>query len=173
MERLKLFIPQAKNKEEVMLYKEEFKINDDSMDGTAGLQRNISYEDWLKEVKDFMNRETVKEGYVPGTTFLAIREHDKRLVGMINIRHELNDYLMNFGGNIGYSIRKSERRKGYATEMLRLALDKCKVLGLNKVLLTCDKNNIGSAKTMKNNGAVLENEVKEEDRITQRYWIDL
>lgn len=92
---------------------------------------------------------------------------------MIDIRHRLNDYLKNFGGHIGYSIRKSERQKGYATEMLALALKECEKLNLSKVLITCDKENVASAKTMINNGAVLENEVSEGNRITQRYWITL
>ena len=92
---------------------------------------------------------------------------------MIDIRHRLNEYLLQFGGNIGYSVRPSQRRKGYATEMLALALEECRKLGLNRALVTCDKTNIGSAKTIQKNGGVLENEVLEGDRITQRYWIAL
>jgi predicted acetyltransferase len=70
-------------------------------------------------------------------------------------------------------VRKSERRKGYAKVMLSLALEKCKQLNLEKILITCDKNNIGSAKTILSNGGVLENEIREANRITQRYWIFL
>lgn len=93
--------------------------------------------------------------------------------GSIDIRHRLNEYLLQFGGNIGYSVRPSQRRKGYATEMLALALEECRKWGLNRALVTCDKTNIGSAKTIQKNGGVLENEVLEGDRITQRYWIAL
>ena len=92
---------------------------------------------------------------------------------MIDIRHRLNEYLLQFGGNIGYSVRPSQRRKGYATEMLALGLEECRKLGLDRALVTCDKTNIGSAKTIQKNGGVLENEVLEGDRITQRYWIAL
>ena len=92
---------------------------------------------------------------------------------MIDIRHRLNEYLLQFGGNIGYSVRPSQRRKGYATEMLALALEECRKLGLDRALVTCDKTNIGSAKTIQKNGGILENEVLEGDRITQRYWIAL
>lgn len=81
---------------------------------------------------------------------MAISTNDGRLVGMIHIRHRLNDYLLDFGGHIGYSIRKSKRRQGYATEMLALALIECIKLNIKKVLITCDKNNIGSAKTIIN-----------------------
>ena len=92
---------------------------------------------------------------------------------MIDIRHRLNDYLLNLGGHIGYSIRKSERQKGYATEMLGLALKECIKLGIKKVLITCDKDNIASVKSIVNNGGKMENEISEGDRITQRYWITL
>lgn len=92
---------------------------------------------------------------------------------MIDIRHRLNDYLFQYGGNIGYSIRKSERRKGYATEMLGLALEECKRMNMDKVLVTCNKCNDGSAKTIKKNGGRLENEVLEDGELIQRYWITI
>ena len=96
------------------------------------------------------------------------------LLGAVNIRHYLNDYLLQFGGHIGDGIRPSERRKGYATEMIRLALIECKKLGIDRVLMVCDKSNIGSAKSIINNGGILENEFVDEDgEINQRYWIDL
>nr|WP_242568203.1 GNAT family N-acetyltransferase [Clostridium botulinum] len=96
-----------------------------------------------------------------------------KLIGMIDIRHKLNEYLFEFGGHIGYSIRKSEGRKRYAKEMLHLALEKFKDMNMEKVLITCSKENIASAKTIIYNGGVLENEVSEGERITQRYWISL
>ena len=110
---------------------------------------------------------------VPETLFLTVRTEDDCLVGMIDIRHRLNEYLMLFGGHIGYSVRPTERRKGYAKEQLRLALPYCKQIGIEKALITCYKDNIGSAKTIQANGGVLENELPEEGRITQRYWITL
>ncbi|EKS4345926.1 hypothetical protein UT300001_30940 [Clostridium sp. CTA-1] len=92
---------------------------------------------------------------------------------MIDIRHKLNDCLFQFGGHIRYSIRKSERRKGYAKEMLNLALEKCEDMNMKKALITCSKENIASAKTIIYNGDVLENEISKGERITQRYWISL
>ena len=130
-----------------------------------------SFEQWLEETEKDINEETVQPGLVPATTYMAM--DGEKLVGMVNIRHRLNEGLMNFGGNIGYSVRKSERRKGYATKMLALALDKCRELGMTRVLLTCSKLNEGSRKTMLKNGAVLENEITEKDRITQSYWIEI
>lgn len=115
----------------------------------------------------------MRKGLSPETTYLAIGIDDGNLVGMINIRHRLNDYLLKSGGHIDYSVRKSKRDKGYATEMLGLALKECIRLNIKKILITCDKNNIASAKTIISNGGKLENEIKEKNKISQRYWITL
>lgn len=173
MERLKLVLPTLEDEEKLMDYKREFIENGDSMDGTANLANAKTFEEWYSKFCDNLNEETVREGLVPATTYMAVSINDGHLIGMIDIRHRLNDYLLNFGGNIGYSIRKSERKQGYATEMLSLALKECKKLKLKKVLITCDKNNTASAKTIINNSGELENEVQEGNGITQRYWITL
>lgn len=130
------------------------------------------FESLLDYWRDAKHPETCPKNFVPSDTYFAIDENNK-LVGAINIRHQLNDYLLKKGGHIGYGVRPSERRKGYATAMLRLALKKCKNLGINKVLITCDKDNPASARTILANGGVLENEIPDESRITQRYWIEL
>lgn len=115
-----------------------------------------------------------REGLVPDSVFFLLDEDRNRLLGAVNIRHYLNDHLLKEGGHIGDGIRPSERRKGYATEMVRLALIECKKLGIDRVLMTCDKENIGSAKSIIKNGGVLENEfINEDGNIEQRYWIDL
>ena len=95
------------------------------------------------------------------------------LVGMIDIRHRLNDYLAQFGGHIGYSVRRSQRQKGCATRMLQLGLDYARSLNLERVLITCDKNNSASAATILSQNGILENEVVEDDHLVQRYWIAL
>ncbi len=117
---------------------------------------------------------TEGDGKVPDSVFFLLDEDRNRLLGAVNIRHYLNEYLLREGGHIGDGIRPSERRKGYATEMVRLALIECKKLGINKVLMTCDKDNIGSAKSILRNGGILENEfVNSDGEIEQRYWITL
>lgn len=173
MDRIELKAITEEYREQILAYKEEFLANGDSLDGTAGLAKDWSFEEWITAVRDNAVETTVRPGLVPATTFLGIRTGDGRLIGMIDVRHRLNDYLLQFGGNIGYSVRKSERRKGYASGMLRLVLDECRKLGLDKVLLTCDKENAASRKTIVRNGGVFENEVPEGDRTTERYWISL
>lgn len=115
-----------------------------------------------------------KDGKVPDSVFFLLDDARQRLIGAVNIRHYLNDALLRDGGHIGDGVRPSERRKGYATEMIRLALDECKKLGIGKVLIVCDKDNVGSAKSIIKNGGVLENEIVDSDgNIEQRYWITI
>ena len=135
---------------------------------------------WANDFHDFEyylenldTKEETKNGWVPDTTLFCLDKDRHIFVGTVNIRHYLNDALLKTGGHIGDGIRPSERRKGYATAMIALALDECKKLGINRVLICCDKDNIGSAKSIINNGGVLENEVEEDGHIEQRYWIQL
>ena len=115
-----------------------------------------------------------KDGLVPDSVFFLLDEDRNKILGAVNIRHYLNDYLLKFGGHIGDGIRPSERKKGYATKMIELALIECKKLGMDKVLITCNKSNIASAKTIIKNGGILENEIKDSDgEIIQRYWINI
>lgn len=109
---------------------------------------------------------------MPATEYLALDEHE-HLVGMTNLRHRLNDYLLTYGGHIGYSVRPSERQNGYATQMLRLTLEKAKERGIEKVRICCDHYNVASAKTIRANGGVLEDECfdSSDGTLTQRYWI--
>ena len=109
---------------------------------------------------------------VPGFTYFALDEERKLFVGAVNIRPELNERLLLSGGHIGDGVRPSERGKGYATRMIALALEKCREMGIGRVLMVCDKENIASARTIQKNGGVLENEVMVDGEIEQRYWIE-
>ena len=131
------------------------------------------FNDFDYYVKNLDTREEAKNDWVPDKTLFCLDKYKNIFVGAVNIRHYLNDELLKTGGHIGDGIRPSERRKGYATAMIALALDECKKLGIDKVLLCCDKDNIGSVKSIINNGGVLENEVEEDGYTTQRYWIQL
>ncbi len=112
-------------------------------------------------------------GLVPDSTFFCLDEDRNIMVGAVNIRHYLNEALLLNGGHIGDGVRPSERRKGIATRMIGLALEECRKLGLERVLMVCDRENIGSAKSIMNNGGILENEIEVDGVAEQRYWIDI
>ena len=112
------------------------------------------------------------DGKVPDTTLFCLDDDRDIFVGAVNIRHYLTEEMLVNGGHIGDGVRPSERRKGYATAMIGLALKEANKLGINRVLMVCDKNNIGSAKSIINNGGILENEVVVNGITEQRYWID-
>ncbi len=176
MEPIKLVLPTEGYLDQVWAYRQECMDADSSMDGCGPLRFNESAEQWLADVRSYMAPATVPEGKVQATQFLSVREADGRLVGMIQVRHTLNDYLRNFGGHIGYSIRPGERRKGYATGQLRLVLPWCKGLGLDRVLITCHVDNEGSRKVILKNGGVYERTNRDpdrDDRELELYWIDL
>lgn len=118
-------------------------------------------------------KEKTEDGRSTDTTLFCLDKDRDIFVGAVNIRHYLTERNINVGGHIGDGVRPSERRKGYATAMLTLALKECKKLDIDRVLITCDKNNIGSAKFIIKNGGVLENEIEDNGYIEQRYWIEL
>lgn len=109
---------------------------------------------------------------VPASTFFALDLDRNIMVGAINIRHYLNDSLLNSGGHIGDGVRPSERRKGFATEIIRLGLIECKKLGIYKVLISCKKWNQASRKTIVRNGGVYYRDVNIENETLEQYWID-
>ena len=150
----------------------------------ADIERNRTdmspYRIWATDYRDFdayiqiLNAQPEPDsGLVPDTTLFCLDRDRNIFVGAVNIRHYLNDRLLRSGGHIGDGIRPSERRKGYATAMIGLVLNECRKLGIDRVLMCCNKDNIGSAKSIINNGGVLENEIEEDGKIEQRYWIKL
>lgn len=113
------------------------------------------------------------DGRVPDTTLFCLDVDRNIFVGAVNIRHYLTEEMLVNAGHIGDGIRPTERRKGYATAMIGLALKEAKKLGISRVLMVCDKNNIGSAKSIIKNGGILENEVVVNGITEQRYWIEV
>ncbi len=134
--------------------------------------RRVDYHDF-KYYIDKLEVKNPPENYVTDSTFFCIDEDRNIVVGAVNIRHYLNEQLLLDGGHIGDGVRPSERGKGIGTQMISLALEECKKLGIYHVLMVCDKDNIASAKSIINNGGVLENETEADGEIQQRYWIDL
>jgi len=122
------------------------------------------------------NEKTCPSDRCPGYQFFLIKEGDNKLVGMINLRWNLNEWMLENGGHIGYGIRPTERRKGYNKISLYLCLLKAKEIGLDKVLLTASDNNLVSVKTIKSLGGVLENKIfnyNDKNILMGRYWINV
>ena len=135
---------------------------------------NEAFDELVQKLQDWAVGKQLGQGRVPASTLFLIRENGK-ILGKLSFRHELNDYLQKIGGHIGYIIIANERRKGYGTTILKLALERAKALGLERVLVTCDQSNTASARVIEKNGGVFENLAYEDDKTepTCRYWITL
>ncbi|HEY0965368.1 MAG TPA: GNAT family N-acetyltransferase [Candidatus Saccharimonadales bacterium] len=170
--KLYLKVPDENDRERVLDFAREFMTESPNhIPGAPSLAKVDSYEDWLTHVEKDIN--DPGEGRVPATQYIGIREEDDRVIGVIQLRHSLNDFLLNEGGHIGYSVRPSERRKGYASTMLQLCLAQAKALGIENVLITCDEDNVGSAAVIEKAGGVLEDIRGEDDMRKKRYWVTL
>ena len=129
-----------------------------------------------RDFKNYMEHLEVKVEngrQVPDSTFFCLDEEQDRFVGAVNIRHYLNDRLLLNVGHIGDGVRPLERGKGIGTAMVGLALEECRKLGIRRVLMVCDRDNLASAKTIIRNGGVMENEIEVDGFLEQRYWINL
>lgn len=172
----KLIIPNKEFINEIIEFKKEVESFecDYKFEGCAGLENFDDINDWIKKIQMYSSKDTCPEGFVPSSLYLYVRENDNRVVGIIDIRHHINHPVLSlWGGHIGYSVRPSERRKGIGSLMLKDALIKCKGLGNNKILITCNKGNVGSEKVILNNGGIFESEVDNNGTIVKRFWINL
>ena len=169
----KLVKVSAEYADQIKEYRQEFLDAGDSMDGCGSLRHLADPYEFIQKCKNYERPETLPADKVIATQFLYVRELDNRLIGMLQVRHYFNEYLSKFGGHIGYSIRPSERRKGYAKAMLKSALPFCREINLENVLITCIEDNIGSEKTIIANGGIYESTIYEPDEKVnlKRYWI--
>lgn len=175
MERIKLVSPAWEHKSAAERFKKEFfNCGERIINGSALLDK-LEYGEWLEKIKENSSPETVSADWVVADTFFAVRESDGEIVGIIDIRHNLDlDFLAQYGGHIGYAVRPAERRKGYAAEMLRQALDHARGLGLSKVMLGCYSDNTASKRTIEKCGGVFTEEKRYLDgQRMDVYWIAL
>ena len=169
---IKLKRPIKENEAEALAFKQEFIDNgEQTINGSELLDQMDSYDEWLKSVFDNTSPETVNPSWVVTDTYFAFDEND-RLVGVIDLRHELNDFLKDFG-NCGYSVRPFERRKGYATEMLKLILERASQIGMGKIQLSVERSNEASVKTITKNGGKYERSFTFEGEEADVYMIYL
>ena len=175
-ENLILVKPDASYEEAIRSFRKEMLLAGSSMDGTGTLRRMENPNDWIKYSRLQENPETVAPNKVPATQFVLVDPETKRIYGMLQVRHSLNEYLRNFAGHIGYSVRPTERRKGYAKKMLKLALEFCKEeLGLERVMVSCLVGNEASRRTILACGGTFDEKVYEhiEGVWLEKYWISL
>lgn len=145
------------------------------MFGNNGLARYDAYEAWIENNQKTFNQNYIEphSKYVENSQWILVDLETKRVLGLVNIRHYLSDYLLHQGGHIGYSIRPLERRKGYGHIALKLALEEMKSMGIHRVLVTCDDDNIPSIKTAESCDGKLGNTVVTADNLLRRrYWIN-
>ena len=179
MEQFYLEKPSIERKKEIIEYIDEFAKYKSNIAGIGSLEKiseGHTFEEALERCLSMENKEYAeKVNRCPGKTFLLIRENDSKVVGTINLRWDLNETMLQFGGHIGYGIRPTERRKGYNKINLYLGMIEAKKVGLEKVMLTCDVDNLGSDKTLKALGGKLERtEINPSNgKLTNVYWFDV
>lgn len=174
MDDMLLLIPDESWLEEIDAYRQCMLDAGSEMDGCGSLRRHTAGE-WLAFNRLLACRETAPANWVRCTQWVYVRKADRRIVGMIQLRHELNDYLRDYAGHIGYSVRPDERRKGYAKAMLQAVLPLCREAGLTRVMIACEPGNPASRSTILHGGGVYARTVHEpqKDIDLEQYWISL
>ena len=175
MSKLILVRPGEEHINEIRAYRDEWRAHDTHSHGDSGLYKKEDIADWVNFCRLMKKKETAPNPkWVEADQFMLMREGEPRILGMINFRHYLNDgYVSEHSGHIGYGVRPSERRKGYAKAMLALCLEEARACGLDKVLVCCDLDNAGSRSTIKACGGKFERLAITGAEVDERYWIYL
>lgn len=180
MNQIELIEPNIKYADDIWAFRQEIldcdAASEDQFAGCMSLDVSKSAGEWIKICELRKSVETCGETgtAVPSNMYIAVRKDDDRIVGVIDLRHHIDHPILGtWGGHCGYSVRPSERGKGYAKEMLRLNILNAKALGIPKILVTCHDNNIASEKTILANGGVYETTIDVDGCKIKRYWITI
>ena len=180
MEEIELIEQNLKYADDIWAFRQEILLYDqDSEDQFAGcmsLDKCTDVQEWIRICELRKSEDTCNQAgtSVPSHMFIAVRKSDDRIVGMIDLRHHIDHPILGtWGGHCGYTVRPSERGKGYAKEMLRLNIIKAKELQIEKLLVTCDEKNKASERTILANGGVYEKTIEVEGSNIKRYWISV
>lgn len=160
---------EVKHIEQIKEIVKEYNENQEDYNGAFFIKDVTNYEEKIKELENASNGILDNPTFVPYTCYIGLVNN--KIVGVGSLRHYLNDYLKEFGGHIGYSIRPSERKKGYGTKMLELLKEEAKKMEIKELLITCYSDNFGSQKVITNNGGVFIGEVTDDNKITYKYII--
>ncbi len=173
MEKLQLIKPSIRYQESYLDFYQEWKETGEPMVPFVISKDPTHFGEMIDELEKAESGENIYEGWVRNSTFWLVNPNGK-VIGAVNIRHQLTEKLFNEGGHIGYGIRPTERKKGYAHIMLQLALVEAGKLGIDKALVVCDETNVASERTIILNGGVADSDfMKEKDHIIKRYWITI
>lgn len=174
MEDLILLKPSMEYEKELIQYRDSFKNRGEIVQGGGCIESFEDISEWIEKINIMENPDTCPKDKVTATQYMLFRKSDGKVIGLINFRHFLNENLKKFGGHIGYSIIHDERGKKYGKRQLLLCLEKAREKGLDRVLVTCDKENLASKGTIESVGGIFEEEIlKENGIITLKYWINL
>ena len=175
MSDIRLIEPTMAYEKEIWQFRQEVMDSDDKdkFAGCGNLEECASAGEWIDTIRLHRNAETCPPDTVPSNIYIAVRESDDRIVGVIDLRHHINHPILGaWGGHMGYYVRPAERNKGYAKEMVRQNLQHCRDLGIRKVMITCDEENLASERVITVNGGIYEKSIEVDGCPVKRFWIE-
>ncbi|MBU8902054.1 MAG: GNAT family N-acetyltransferase, partial [Victivallales bacterium] len=169
---MRLVKPSEINEKSFKDFIDEIKSTGEDLVPSSLNQKDMDFQTYITALNNQSIGKYIPDNLVPASTYFLL-DDENRICGAVNIRHRLTENLKIEGGHIGYGIRPKARNQNYGTEILKLALEKVIDMGIRKVLVTCCKENVNSARIIQKNSGVLDSEIEKDNKIIQRYWIQL